>query len=75
MFFVFFFFWFGFVFLNEVSRGLQLAPIVITPRAHARARGYVIGRGVYTLNCRSVVREEGRQFHACALNPIDFEWQ
>ena len=23
--------------------------IIITPRAHARARGYVIGRGVYIL--------------------------
>ena len=24
--------------------------LVITPRAHARARGYVIGRGVYVYN-------------------------
>ena len=26
-----------------------------------------------TLNCRSVVTKKGRQFHACTLNPIDFE--
>ena len=25
------------------------ALVIITPRAHARARGYVIGRGVYIL--------------------------
>ena len=28
--------------------GLPSASGIITPRAHARARGYVIGRGVYT---------------------------
>ena len=27
----------------------HIHPVIITPRAHARARGYVIGRGVYIL--------------------------
>ena len=35
------------VYLTTVS--LQSMQSLITPRAHARARGYVIGRGVYIL--------------------------
>ena len=34
---------------NDVLLGLGVALLVITPRAHARARGYVIGRGVHIL--------------------------
>ena len=31
----------------ELTFDLRQGPQIITPRAHARARGYVIGRGVY----------------------------
>ena len=34
---------------------------IITPCAHARARGYVIGRGVYTGFFRSVVTKKRRE--------------
>ena len=34
--------------VNEMSEGVQILAL-ITPRAHARARGYVIGRGVHIL--------------------------
>ena len=33
---------------QALVRGIAIS-IIITPRAHARARGYVIGRGVYIL--------------------------
>ena len=44
------------------------------PTKSVRKRGFS-SQICVTLNCRSVVIEKGRQFHACALNPIDFEWQ
>ena len=40
-------------------------PVVVTPRAHARARGYVIGRGVYIY----IVYKSGLFFGTNLLSP------
>ena len=61
--------------MSEIS-GSQCAPghtSVVTPRAHVRARGYVIGHGVYTGSFQVGCPKIATRIRACAPFWWDFE--
>ena len=45
----FFFTYYSILVCSKILPIFHFMVVIITPRAHARARGYVIGRGVYIL--------------------------